>query len=416
MEGKVVIVGGGIIGLSSAFYLQKSGWYVTVIDKGNFKENCSYGNAGYVSPSHFVPLASPGIVKQALKWMFNSKSPFYVKPRLNLPLIKWGLQFMRSATTEHVKNAAVPLRDIGLLSLKEYEEWRKLPEFNFYFEKKGILDLFQTEEKMHHAHEVEKGAQELGLDAVLLNKEEVAALEPGTRMNVLGGLHWKCDAHCYPNDLMKNLIGYLEKNKVKMIAHEEVRSFEKNGNKIATVVTDKNRYNTDAVVIATGSWSREVSAFAGANIPLMPGRGYSVTIPDDQFKTNYPAILVEGRVAITPMDGRMRLGGTMEITPTGTPPRLNRVQGIMEAVKRFFPDFNVPMPTIDQIWYGYRPCSADGLPYIGRLKKNNNVILATGHAMVGLTFGAGTGKLVSEMLNEQQLSMDVSAFAPERFS
>ncbi|HKP32403.1 MAG TPA: FAD-dependent oxidoreductase [Chitinophagaceae bacterium] len=413
---KVIIVGGGIIGLSSAFYLQQSGWDVIVIDKGNFKENCSYGNAGYISPSHFVPLASPGIVKMALKWMFNSTSPFYVKPRLNWPLISWGMQFMRSATKEHVKNSAIPLRDIGLLSMKEYEEWRNLSDFNFYFEKKGILDLFQTEEKLHHVHEVEKGARELGLDAVILKKEEVEALEPGIKMNILGGLHWKCDAHCYPNDLMKNLISYLENKNVKLVPNEEVTSFVKKNNLITKVVTNKNEYLTDAVVIATGSWSREVAGLADAKIPLMPGRGYSVTVNDDQFKTNYPAILVEGRVAITPMNGRMRFGGTMEITPTGTPPRMNRVHGILEAVKRFFPDFNIPMPAVEDVWYGYRPCSADGLPYIGRLKKNKNVIVATGHAMVGLTFGAGTGKMVSELLDERPTSMDIKAFAPERFS
>ena len=413
---KVIIVGGGIIGLSSAFYLQQSGWDVIVIDKGNFKENCSYGNAGYISPSHFVPLASPGIVKMALKWMFNSTSPFYVKPRLNWPLISWGMQFMRSATKEHVKNSAIPLRDIGLLSMKEYEEWRNLSDFNFYFEKKGILDLFQTEEKLHHVHEVQKGAQELGLDAVILKKEEVEALEPGIKMNILGGLHWKCDAHCYPNDLMKNLISYLENKNVKLVPNEEVTSFVKKNNLITKVVTNKNEYLTDAVVIATGSWSREVAGLADAKIPLMPGRGYSVTVNDDQFKTNYPAILVEGRVAITPMNGRMRFGGTMEITPTGTPPRMNRVHGILEAVKRFFPDFNIPMPAVEDVWYGYRPCSADGLPYIGRLKKNKNVIVATGHAMVGLTFGAGTGKMVSELLDERPTSMDIKAFAPERFS
>ena len=414
--GKVAIVGGGIIGLSSAYYLRQTGWDVTVIDKGNFKENCSYGNAGYLSPSHFIPLASPGIVKMALKWMFNSTSPFYVKPRLNLPLISWGMQFMRSATKEHVKNSAIPLRDIGLLSMKEYEEWRKLPDFNFYFEKKGIVDLVRTEEKFHHVQEAVKAANDLGLEAVLLSKEQVQALEPENRMNILGGLHFKCDAHCYPNDLMKNLISYLEKNDVKFVANEEVKSFVKNNSSITKVITNKNEYVTDVVVIAAGAWSRQVSALANAKIPLMPGRGYSVTVKDDQFKTNYPAILVEGRVAITPMDGRMRFGGTMEITPTGTPPRMNRVKGILDAVKTFFPDFNVQMPEINEVWYGYRPCSADGLPYIGRLKKNRNVIVATGHAMVGLTFGAGTGKLVAELLNEQETSMDMKPFAPERFS
>jgi D-amino-acid dehydrogenase len=154
----------------------------------------------------------------------------------------------------------------------------------------------------------------------------------------------------------------------------------------------------------------------GASLPLMPGRGYSVTLENSPYRVNYPSILVEGRAAITPMDGnKIRFGGTMEITSTHTPPRYARVQGILDAVKRFYPGFDVPMPGPEKIWYGYRPCSADGLPYIGRIKKYNNVIVATGHSMLGLSLGAGTGKLVSELVNEQPPSMDLSPFAVERF-
>jgi D-amino-acid dehydrogenase len=149
----------------------------------------------------------------------------------------------------------------------------------------------------------------------------------------------------------------------------------------------------------------------------MPGRGYSVTLEDSPFKVNYPAVLLEGRAAITPMDGnKIRFGGTMEITSHKTPPRMNRVQGILDAVKRFYPDFDVPLPAKENIWYGYRPCSADGLPYMGRIKKYKNVTVATGHSMLGLSLGAGTGKLIAEIVNNQPTSMDVKPFSVERFS
>src|SRR5205814_5143933 len=160
----------------------------------------------------------------------------------------------------------------------------------------------------------------------------------------------------------------------------------------------------------------EMVAKLNSRLPMMPGRGYSLTLPDQPFRLNYPAILQEGRVAITPMNGKIRFGGTMEITPVDTPPRMNRVKGILSAVKSFFPDFNIPMPEINDVWYGYRPCSADGLPYIGRLKKIDNVIVATGHAMVGLTFGAGTGKLVAELAGGKKTTMDIQSFLPDRFS
>lgn len=413
----VIIIGGGIIGLSSAYYLQAAGYKVTVLDKADFLDNCSYGNCGYVCPSHFIPLATPGIVKQGLKWMLNSKSPFYVQPRLDRSLIDWGLKFMRSATKEHVERSAVPLRDIALFSQHEYEEnWLKQPEFECAYEHKGLLEIFQTEAAAEHAHHTVEKAHELGLDVELLNYEQMQAKEPHTKINGLGAIFFKCDAHLYPNKLMKALIGILQRKGVQLLPNEEVLRFEANGGAIQRVVTARNVYAANAVVLAAGSWSREMAALVGAKLPLVPGRGYSVTLEDSPWRVNYPAILVEGRAAITPMDGnKIRFGGTMEITSTTAPPRYSRVQGILDAVKRFFPEFDVPMPAPEKIWYGYRPCSADGLPYIGRIKKYNNVVVATGHSMLGLSLGAGTGKLVCELIHEDTPGIDLSPFAVERF-
>ena len=413
----VIVAGGGIIGLSSAYYLQQAGYNVTVLDRSDFLDNCSYGNCGYVCPSHFIPLATPGIVKQGLKWMLNSQSPFYVQPRLSRSLIDWGLKFMKSATKEHVERSALPLRDIALLSQQEYEQvWFRQPVFDVAYEHKGLLEIFQTPEAAGHArHTVEK-AHDLGLDATLLSYDEMQAREPHTRINGLGAIFFKCDAHLYPNRLMQVLIDLLRSRGVNLVPNEEVLRFETANGAVRRVITSKQAYTADAVVLATGSWSREVAAQLDTRLPLMPGRGYSVTLENSPYHVNYPAILVEGRAAITPMDGnKIRFGGTMEITSTSTPPRYNRVQGILNAVRRFFPEFDVPMPPAEKIWYGYRPCSADGLPFIGKIKKYNNVVVATGHSMLGLSLGAGTGKLVSEMVGGRTTSIDVRPFSVERF-
>jgi D-amino-acid dehydrogenase len=411
---KAVIIGGGIIGLSSAYYLKKSGWDVVVLDKSDFSDNCSYGNMGYVCPSHFIPLAAPGIVKQGFKWMWNSQSPFYVQPRLNGALFDWGLKFMRSASKKNVEEAAIPLRDIALLSQHEYEQWKK--EFDFSYEHKGLLEIFQTEAKAEHAkHTVEK-AKELGLDTELLSYDELQRLEPHTKINGMGAIFFKCDAHLFPDKLMKGLINKLKAEGVQLYPNEEVIKFEKASNTILKVITKNKSFEAGHVVIAAGAWSREIAAAMNIKLPLIPGRGYSITLEDSPYKVNYPAVLMEGRTAITPMDGnKIRFGGTMEITSTKKFPRMNRVRGILNAVKRFYPEFDVPMPAEDKVWFGYRPCSADGLPYIGKVKKWNNVVIATGHAMLGLSLGAGTGKLVSEIINEEKLSMDIKPFSAERF-
>lgn len=414
---EIVVIGGGIVGLSSAYSLQEAGHTVTVIDQTDISSNCSYGNAGYICPSHFTPLATPGIVQQGLKWMLNPESPFYVKPRLSLSLIKWGLAFMKAATPANVERAAIPLRDFAYLSEKQYKHWETLPQFKFAYEHKGLLEIFQTQKSADHAAHLVHRAHELGLtDTKLLNQQELFAMEPNHKMNAMGAIYFACDGHVYPNKVMQQLLADLKSKGVKFATNEEVVNFEKSNGKITAVITANNKYNADAVVMATGSWSRELAEKLNINLPLMPGRGYSITLEDTPYRTNYPAVFIEGRVAITPMDGnKMRFGGTMELTTTTEPPKMNRVIGILKAVKRYYPEFDIPVPTMDKVWYGYRPCSADGLPYLGRTKKWSNLIMATGHSMVGMSLGAGTGKLVAEIIDEKPTSIDISFYDPERY-
>lgn len=415
MSKEVIIIGGGIIGLSSAFYLQEAGYSVTVIDSSDMLQGCSYGNAGYICPSHFVPLATPGIVKQGLKWMLNAKSPFYVQPRLNSNLISWGLKFVKSATRAHVERSAVPLRDIALLSKRLYETWAQLPGMDFAYEPKGMLELFKTEENAHHAAETLKETLHLGLEARLLNKAELQAMEPDAEIDALGALFFACDAQLYPNKLMSNLLAWLQLKGVRFECNQEVAGFVTAGSRIKGVKAGSKEYTADHIVLAAGVWSTGVAKQLNLSLPMVGGRGYSVTFEDAPYKLRHSIILSEARVAIAPMDGnKIRFGGTMEITSLNAPPRMQRVQGILESVKRYFPAYDVPMPAADKVWYGYRPCSFDGLPYIGNVKKYTNLTVATGHSMLGISLGAGTGKLVSELVQGTPASMDIGPFNPER--
>lgn len=413
---KAIVIGGGIVGLSSAYYLKQSGWDVTVVDKGDFSDNCSYGNAGYICPSHFVPLASPGIIKQGLRWMMNPESPFYVKPRLDWGLISWGLKFMRSATPDNLARNAVPLRDIALLSKHLYEAWVELPGFEFAYQRKGLLEFYKTPEKEAHAHHFADDAVKLGLDARMLSAAEVQAMEPDIKLDIKGALYFAGDAHLHPNKVMAQMLEHLKSIGVKLVPDAAVSAFEKSGGLIKKVKAGNDWMECDLAVIATGSWSREVAKQIGVNLPLVGGRGYSMVFSKGELPLKHPAVLMEGRVALTPFDGQhTRLGGTMEITNLDAPPRMNRVMGIIKAAQAYFPEASIPVPELKDVWYGYRPCSADGMPYIGRVKTCNNAIVATGHAMVGMSLGAGTGKLVSEIANEQPTSIDMAPFDVHRF-
>lgn len=413
-----VVIGGGIIGLSSAYYLQKSGHQVTVIDQTDMNDGCSYGNAGYVCPSHFIPLATPGIVSQGFRWMLNSRSPFFVQPRLSLSLIDWGLKFLRSATPANVEKAAIPLRDIAILSQQLYEdEWCRDPLMNFTYSHHGLLDIFQTEKNADHAAHTVARSKELGLDVELLDFAGLQAMEPGVEINALGAILFKCDGHLSPPQLMTTLKACLKVDGVKFITNAKVNRFEVENGRVKKVFCANEIYEPDEVVMAAGSWSRKLAAKLDLKIPLVAGRGYSVTYDNCPHQLRYPAILMEGRVAITPLENKkMRFGGTMEITSTNRPLQMQRVEGILRSVKRFYPKFDLPLPPREKVWYGYRPCSADGLPYIGKVKGLKNCVIATGHSMLGLSLGAGTGKLVSELVNDETTSISISAFRPERFN
>jgi D-amino-acid dehydrogenase len=415
MTSKATIVGGGIMGLCTAYYLGKKGWEVQIFDQNPVLDNCSTGNAGYICPSHFIPLAAPGIVSQGLRWMLNSSSPFYVQPRLNWGLIDWGLKFMKSATKRNVDQAAQPLCDLHMLSLAAYDAMRQDEGFDFFYAKKGMIETVQSPENAHHARETAQKAQDLGLDAEWLDYEAVAALEPELKMNIRGGIFFRCDAHCDPSELMQNLSAKIQAQGGQIHKGVEVLDFVKEKQVIKVVKTSAGNFETDLLVVTTGSWSREMAAKLGLNLPLVAGRGYSFLVDQAQFPVRHPIILTEGRVALSPFQNQVRFGGTMEIVKTGTPLRPKRVRGIVAAVRDFFPNFDLKVPPMEQVWSGYRPCSADGLPYIGRVKNYHNVLISTGHAMMGLSLGAASGQLLAEMANEENLSMEVGAFDPQRF-
>lgn len=413
---KAVVIGGGIIGLCSAYYLQQSGWEVTVLERGDLRNNCSFGNAGMIVPSHFTPLASPGIISQGIRWMFDSKSPFYIKPSLSWPLIKWGIRFIRHANLKNVEHAAPYLRDLSLLSYQLYEELAEKPGFQFALEQKGILMYFKTpkvaEEEMHLAGI----ARSLGLNAEMLTPAQLQRMEPDVEMDVLGAVHYHCDAHLYPNALMIQLANEIVQNGGAIETHCPVSGMEMRGGRISKLNTGKGNFEADLIVAAGGSWLPAITRMAGIKIPLMPGKGYSITIKNPAIALNIPAILCEARVAITPMNGFMRYGGTMEIAAVNNQVNLNRVEGIIESIPKYFPDMQLTKPEKKDIWYGFRPCSPDGLPYIGFSKKVKNLIIAGGHSMMGLGLGPATGRVVADLANGLPLAIKVDAFDPERFS
>jgi D-amino-acid dehydrogenase len=415
-KGKAVIIGGGIMGLTSAYYLLKSGWKVTLIDKGDLSDNCSHGNAGMIVPSHFIPLAAPGMISKGIKWMFNSRSPFYVKPSLDFSLISWGLKFMKSATQANVERAAPYLRDYHLLSKQLYEDLAKEEGFDFGLEKKGILMLYKTEKAGKEEIHVGKDAQKLGLDVEMLTKEQVQALEPGVKLDVMGAVHYHCDAHLYPYALVSQLLEYIKKRGAEVITSSEVTGYSIQAGEIKSVETSNGTISGDLIIMTGGSWLPQLSKLAGLSIPVMPGKGYSFMEANSAHPIIHPALLIEARVAVTPMNGQVRFGGTMELAALNDKINMNRVEGIVHSIPQYYPELQVEVPQTNKIWYGFRPCSPDGLPYLGYSKKLKNLIVAGGHGMMGISLGPATGKMVAELADRTTLSADIKLYDPERYN
>jgi D-amino-acid dehydrogenase len=413
---KVGIIGGGIIGLSSAYYLNKAGHRVTVIDQGDLTDGCSFGNAGMIVPSHFIPLATPGMISKGIKWMFSSTSPFYVRPRLNGELIKWGYQFYKHSTKEHVEKSIPALKELSLFSKAMYQQWAKELPFDFGYSEKGLLMLYQKEEVGKEEEETAHIANKIGIEAQVLNQDEVQKLEPHVRVKVKGGIYFPGDAHLIPRQLVTQLMEYLKQHGVVFQTNTEVTDFRVEENSIKELKTAQGEFLFDEVIIAAGSWSGLTAAKLGISIPMQAGKGYSFQLHNVVKNIQIPSIFLEARVAVTPMGSSLQFGGTMEIIGVDHSVNRNRVKGIVDSIPDYYPDMKVAMPEIKNVWHGLRPCSPDGLPYIGRSKKINNLTFATGHSMMGLSLGPGTGKLVSEIIDDERLSLDLTAFNPERYN
>jgi len=411
---KVIVAGGGVIGLCAAFYLNKSGHEVTVIEQGNLQQGTSFGNAGYVSPSHFIPLASPGIVAKGLQWMLSSTSPFYIKPRLDLDLIRWGLTFWKRSGKSTMERNVPHLNNMLQLSRRLTAEMRDEMGNHFHMQEKGCLMLYKSASTEKHEIELAHEAAAFNIDTRVLSAKEVQEMEPNVQVDVRGGVLYPIDAHLHPGDLMKTLHEYLAKNGVVFQLETTITGFEKNGRKVTKVLTDKGDFNGDEIVVATGSWLSTLLKDLGIDLLLQAGKGYSMTFENVERNLQYPSILVDDRVAMTPMGNDLRMGGTMEISGIGSKMLIKRVESIYKAAKNYFPDLPVSFPSRDKIWHGLRPLSPDGLPYLGRHSKYDNLVIAGGHAMLGISLAAGSGKLIDEIISGQILSMDITAFDVER--
>lgn len=412
---KVTIVGGGINGLCSAYYLQKEGYKVEIIDPSFAETGSSYGNAGMIVPSHFVPMASPGVITQGMKWMFDSSSPFYVKPRLDLSLLRWLWKFYRSCNAKNVLRSQELILQYNELSKREYRSITDIENFDVDFKETGLMMLYQNEKSGKEEIEIGEKAVKLGLQTQFLDAAGVQALNPDTEVSVKGGVYYPGDAHIYSNRFMVQMKDLLLKRGVSFINAKIQRGKVRDGKIVSLMRSDGDQFDVDQVVVASGVWSKKILNSLGISISLEDGKGYSITQLAATQRPSIPSILTDEKVAITPMGEDLRITGTLEISGISQSVNQKRVNAFLNAVPKYFPNIKTQLTSNNkEIWTGYRPLSYDGVPYVGRSQSLENLVVATGHGMMGMSLGPGTGKLVSEIILGKHSSLDLELMKIER--
>ncbi len=412
----VVIVGGGVIGLCCGWYLSAAGRKVTILHRDpSRKEACSDENAGMIVPSHFIPLAAPGVISQGLKWMLNPKSPFYMKPRLDPALWSWCWKFFRHANSKHVENSKHLLSTISLESRRLFVELAE--ELDFELTTNGLMMLCKTEEGLEEEAKVAAMAKEVGVEAEVCDAKRVGELDPDIQMGVAGGVWFSQDCHLDPLVFLEKLREGI-RSRGGVFLDAECTSFAQRNGRIASIETRTGEFlEAEHVIIAGGAWTPDLTRQLGLPIPMQGGKGYSLTLKKPAELPRLCSLLKEARVAVTPMGGKLRVGGTMEICGTDLSVNQTRLQGVIEGFCDFFPAFTPGDFTGLDAWSGLRPCTPDGLPCIGPVPGLQNVTIATGHSMLGLSLGPVTGQIVAKMVDQTSpgLDIDLSRLSPDRF-
>ncbi len=411
----IVVIGGGVVGAACAYYLNKSGAAVTVIDRAMFGSACSHANCGFISPSHILPLCQPGAISSTLRTMFKKDSAFSVKMRFDLELFKWMLHFARKCNHQDMLAAGYARQALLNSSRELYQSLFESGELqNCEWETQGLLFVHNSEHHFHEYAETDKLLhKEYGLAGKAFAGEALNELEPALKPCIAGGWLYEGDAHVRPDKVMSAWKSRLLANEVQIIENCEFRSIVSKHDAISAVETSTGTIKADQVVFATGAWSSLLAKQLQAKIPIQPGKGYSLTMPRPTSCPKYPMIFEEHRVAITPMQTGYRIGSTMEFAGFDTSIRERRLNLLLNGAKHYLKE-----PTAEPIqekWSGWRPMSADGVPLIGRLPRFQNAWMAAGHSMLGLSMGTGTGKLLAEMITSADTHIDPKPYRVDRF-
>lgn len=409
----VAIIGGGVIGVCSAYYLAQKGLKVLIIEKGEIASGCSYGNGGLIVPSHAVPLASPGALGNGLRWLLDPESPFYIKPRLDLDLLRWLVRFALASRQSQMMRSLPVMRDLLLASRALYEDLSRQENFDVGFAGDGSLQVFLTDESLKAGEKEARLLEKFGIPTRTLGAADVLELEPALLPNVTGGIYYPRDGRIDPLRFVQGLAKRARALGVDVLTGTEVLGFAIDDNRIHEIKTTRGEVHPKQVVLAAGSWSPGIARSLKLRIPIQAAKGYSLTFEKTAVSPKLPLLLADAHVVVNPLHDALRVAGTLELAGMDLSIDMRRVAAIRKATDRYVPGLG--QARLLELWRGLRPCTPDGLPILSRPESVRNLIVAAGHAMLGMSLGPVTGKLVSQLVCEENTDMDISSLKMDRF-
>ncbi len=409
----VIIIGGGVIGVSVAYYAADLGASVLVIEKNHIGAGSSCGNAGLLVPSHCNPLPTPGVVARGIRYLFNPEGPFYIHFRADLELVRWLWRFYRFCNAKHFYHCVGIFSKMGRESLQLHRQLADLGGHRYQFRQDGMLNLYITDQAFQEAREDVVRVKSCGEHSVILDADEARELEPAAGVRVVGGILNKIDGCIDPLEFVKWLAEKAREKGVRFLVDTEVFWLKTDRRRVSKVVTTRGDFEAGQVVLATGAWLPLLAAELEAKIPIEAAKGYSMTFAKTPGAPQIPLILEEARVAVTPFADALRLAGTLELSGLDLAIGRRRLKAIESETYRYLPKLGGL--EIREIWRGLRPCTPDGLPVIGRLRPWSNVFVAGGHATKGMSLGPVTGKYLSQMLVGESIGMLERSLSPNRF-
>lgn len=413
-KNKVVIIGGGVIGAFTAYFLMQKGWQVTILDKGRFGSGSSEGNCGLIVPNHVLPLNSFGTLLKAFRGMLTRDAPLQVKPRLDPDLFRWFIKFALKCGQRDILLSARGRHALLQSSFALYPAIVDKEELGCDWEVGGSVHTFRSEKEWHAYAAVDAAIRKFGIAAEKLDRRQLLRLEPSLSPDLCGGWYYPQTAHFRPEKLLAAMHSLLTQKGAAILENTEVTGFDSSNAHAGGVRTADATLSADMFVVAAGAWAPRLQKELDCRLPIQPGKGYSITIADAEQVPALPCFFEEKGVVATSWPDAFRLGGIMEFCGFDDSLDPQRLSSLARGANQYLAES--VLGDVEKEWCGFRPMTCDGLPIIDRSPRFHNVIIAAGHNMLGLSMGPGTGKLVAEMISRETPHVDPRPYSLQRFS